>query len=105
MAPYNVVMLKDELSLSTWLAVGAASQILFGLVAPARYLLVPVVLTFGILGMDIALQYLGLRKNPYLKDAVRDRHSIMYRERDGSRPEGLGTKPVAMFLIGVRSNQ
>jgi hypothetical protein len=105
MAPYNVVLLKDELSLSAWLAVGAAVQILFGLAAPARYVLLPVALTFSILGLDFALQYLGLRKSPYLRDAVRDRHSIMFRERDGSRPEGLGTKPVAMFLIGVRSNQ
>lgn len=105
MAPYNVVLLKDELSLGAWLAVGAAVQILFGLAAPARYVLLPVALTFSILGLDFALQYLGLRKSPYLRDAVRDRHSIMFRERDGSRPEGLGTKPVAMFLIGVRSNQ
>ncbi|ROV93458.1 hypothetical protein VPNG_09625 [Cytospora leucostoma] len=105
MAPYNVVLLKDELSLSTWLAVGAALQVLFGLAAPARYVLLPVALVFSIWGLDFALQYLGLRKSPYLRDAVRDRHSIMFRERDGSRPqEGLGTKPVAMFLIGIRSN-
>ncbi|KAK7739639.1 hypothetical protein SLS53_005606 [Cytospora paraplurivora] len=105
MAPYNVVLLKDELSLSTWLAVGAALQMLFGLAAPAQYVLLPVALTFSIWGLDFALQYLGLRKSPYLRDAVRDRHSIMFRERDGSRPqEGLGTKPVAMFLIGIRSN-
>lgn len=105
MAPYNVVLLKDELSLSTWLAIGAAAQILFGLVAPAKYLLLPVAFIFSLWGLDFALQYLGLRKNPYLSVAVSDRHSIMYRERDGSRPEGLGTKPVAMFLIGIRSNQ
>jgi hypothetical protein len=105
MAPYNVVLLKDELSLSAWLAIGAATQVLFSLAAPSRYVLLPVALTFSILGLDFALQYLGLRKSPYLRDAVRDRHSIMYREKDGSRPEGLGTKPVAMFLIGVRSNQ
>ena len=105
MAPYNIVLLKDELSLSAWLALGAATQVLFGLAAPARYVLLPVALTFTILGLDFALQYLGLRASPYLKDAVRDRHSILLRERDGSRPEALGTKPVAMFLIGVRSNQ
>lgn len=105
MAPYNIVLLKDELSLSAWLSVGAAAQLLFGLAAPAGYVLLPVALTFGILGLDFVLQYVGLRKSPYLKHAVRDRHSILYRERDGSRPEGPGTKPVAMFLIGVRSNQ
>jgi hypothetical protein len=105
MAPYNIVLLKDELSLSTWLAIGATAQVLFGLTAPARYVLLPVALTFSILVLDFALQYFGLRESPYLKNAVRDRHSILYRERDGSRPEGPGTKPVAMFLIGVRSNQ
>jgi len=105
MPSYNIILLKDELPLSTWLAIGAAAQVLFTLAAPSRYALLPVALTLGFFLLDFTLQYFGLINSPYLKDAERGRHSIMYREADGSRPEGPGTKPVAMFLIGVRSNQ
>lgn len=105
MAPYNFNLVKDELSLTSWLAIGAMTQVLFGLVAPPGYALLPLALIVGARALDFALQYLGLVQNYYLKQAVMGRHSILFPDRDGGRPEEMGTKPVAMFLVGIRSNQ
>jgi hypothetical protein len=104
MAPYNFRLLKDELSLTGWLCVGAAAQVLFSLAAPTRYALVPVAVVFAVRALDFVLQTLGLMPNYYLKGAVTGRHSVMFPNKDGSRPEEMGTKPVAMFLVGIRSN-
>ncbi|KAI0476269.1 hypothetical protein GGR56DRAFT_462415 [Xylariaceae sp. FL0804] len=104
MAPYNYNLVKDELSLTSWLAIGAAAQVLVSLVAPTSYALVPVVVTFSILFLNFLTQYLGLQSNPYLKDAVMNRHSVVFPDSDGKRPEEMGNKPVAMFLVGIRSN-
>jgi hypothetical protein len=105
MAPYNYNIMKDELSLSAWLAVGAAAQIIASLVLPGKYIFVPVALTAAILGLNWATQYLGLARNAYVTNAVMGRHSVMFPDEDGARPKEMGTKPVAMFLIGIRSNQ
>lgn len=105
MAPYNFNLLKDELSLASWLAIGATVQVLVSLAAPPRYALVPLALVVAARVLDFAAQYLGLVPNYYLKQAVMGRHSVMFPGRDGSRPEEMGTKPVAIFLVGIRSNQ
>lgn len=105
MAPYNLNLVKDELSLASWLAIGATAQVLFALVAPPRYALLPLAMVIAARVLDFAMQYLCLVPNYYLKQAVLGRHSIVFPDRDGSKPEEMGTKPVAMFLVGIRSNQ
>lgn len=105
MGGYNFNLVKDELSLPAWLTIGAMAQILVSLAAPSQYAFVPAAVAFCFLALNFATQYLGFLKNTYLKDAVLDRHSVLFPEDDGSRPEKMGAKPVAMFLIGIRSNQ
>ncbi|KAI9164031.1 Monooxygenase af470 [Paramyrothecium foliicola] len=104
MARFNLNLIKDELSLATWLAIGAAAQVLFTFVAPTRYILVPVALATSILALNFVTQLLGVQNYEYLKHAVMGRNSVMFPEDDGSRPAEMGAKPVAMFLIGIRSN-
>lgn len=105
MGLYNFNLLKDELSLPAWLVVGAAAQIAVSFLAPSGYVLVPATIAIAILGINFAAQYLGLNRNEYLKDATLDRWSILFPEEDGSRPEKFADKPVAIFLVGIRSNQ
>ena len=105
MGAYNLNLVKDELSLPAWLAIGAAAQILVNLTAPSEYVFAPAAIAFSFLALNFLTQFLGILRNPYLKDAVMDRHSVLFPEDDGSRPEKMGNKPIAMFLIGIRSNQ
>ncbi|KAK0616594.1 hypothetical protein B0T14DRAFT_546814 [Immersiella caudata] len=104
MGAYNFKLLKDELSLSGWLAIGATAQALVSYLAPARYSLVPVALVSFILVSNLLLQHLGWARNTYLNDAVLDRTTVVFPEDDGSKPEKMGTKPVAVFWLGIRSN-
>lgn len=104
MGAYNFNLLKDELSLSAWLAVGACVQAAVSFLLPARYSLLPLALTACILAGNLAAQYSGIVPNAYLKKATLDRWSILFPEKDGSRPAKFGDKPIAMFLVGIRSN-
>jgi hypothetical protein len=105
MFSYNFTLLKDELSLTAWLVIGAAGQLLVTFLAPAKYALVPVGLTFAILAIDFITQLLGLQKSVYLKDAVMGRHAVLFPNEDGSRPDKMASQSVAIFMIGIRSNQ
>jgi hypothetical protein len=105
MGAYNFNLLKDELSLPAWLTIGATAQILVSLTAPSEFAFAPAAIAFCFLALSFVTQFLGVLKNTYLKDAVLDRHSVLFPEDDGSRPEKMGNKPIAMFLIGIRSNQ
>jgi hypothetical protein len=102
---YSFEFLKDDLSLPAWLTVGAVGQVIVSLTAPAKYHLVPVGLTISILTIDLITQLLGWQRNVYLKDALIGRHSVLFPNEDGSRPETMADKPVAMFMLGIRSNQ
>ncbi|KAI0443001.1 hypothetical protein F4803DRAFT_517089 [Xylaria telfairii] len=104
MGGYNFNLLKDELSLPAWLAVGAAAQIAIGLLAPQGYALLPTIITLCILVINFAAGYVGLYKNIHLKNATLGRWSILFPNEDGSRPEKFADKPVAIFFIGIRCN-
>lgn len=104
MAKFNFNLLHDELSLPAWLALGAVAQAGISVAAPAQYALVPAVFVLTVLVANFALQYLGLYRNYYLKNARMGRISVLFPEKDGSRPEDMGDKPVTMFLLGLRSN-
>ena len=105
MGAYNFNLLKDELSLPAWLTIGATAQILVSLTAPSEFAFAPAAIAFCFLALNFVTQFLGVSKNTYLKDATLDRHSVLLPEDDGSRPEKMGNKGIAMFLIGIRSNQ
>lgn len=105
MGAYNFNLLRDELSLPAWLVVGAAAQIVVSFFAPYRYSLVPVISAFCILAINLGAQYVGIYGNTYLQKATLGRWSVLFPEKDGSRPEKLADKPVAIFLVGIRSNQ
>jgi hypothetical protein len=104
MAKFNFNLLSDELSLPAWLALAALAQGGVSFLAPAKYALVPSVLVLSVLTLNFVLQYTGLVRNVYYKDARMGRISVLFPEKDGSRPADLGDKPVTMFLLGLRSN-
>ncbi|KAI1381394.1 hypothetical protein F4677DRAFT_124010 [Hypoxylon crocopeplum] len=104
MGAYNFRLLKDELSLPAWLAIGAAAQIIVSFAAPARFAYVPAVVTIAVLTLNFAAQLFGLTQNIYLKNTVPGRHTVIFPNDDGTRPENFGDKPIAMFLVGIRSN-
>ena len=99
MAKFNLNLLQDELSLPAWLALAALTQAGVSFAAPAQYALVPAGLVLSILTLNFVLQYLGLYRNYYTKDARMGRVSILFPEKDGSRPKDMGDKPVTMFLL------
>ncbi|KAI1780610.1 hypothetical protein F4818DRAFT_396255 [Hypoxylon cercidicola] len=104
MVYYNYNLVKDELSLPAWLLVGAAAQILVSFTAPQEFAFVPAGITFSVLLINFLAQALGITKNTYLKNTIPGRHTVVFPNEDGSRPEKLGDKPIAMFLVGIRSN-
>lgn len=105
MGYYNYNLVKDDLSLPAWLLIGATSQIIVSLTAPRAFIFVPAAIVFSVLAINFAVQALGITKNKYLRNTIPGRHTILFPNDDGTRPEKLGDKPIAMFLVGIRSNR
>lgn len=106
MGNFNFNLVKDELSLPAWLAIGALGQAGVTLFAPPKYFLVPACMVLGTLAINFSVQYLGFYRNKFVEQARLGRVSVTFPEEDGSRPEkGMGSKPVTMFVVGIRSNQ
>ncbi|KAK0635859.1 hypothetical protein B0T17DRAFT_503358 [Bombardia bombarda] len=101
---YNFNLLKDEFDIKTWLAIGASIQVAVSLLAPAKYVLVPAALSVFILVSGWVLAYLNLAPNKYMDGVELSRFSLMFPEEDGSRPENFGKQPLAVFIVGIRSN-
>ncbi|RYP45962.1 hypothetical protein DL769_011421 [Monosporascus sp. CRB-8-3] len=104
MGAYNSKLVKAEVSLPAWLAIGAAAQLIVSWTAPAGYDMVPVAVVSCVLVLNLAMRSVGWLRSAYLKDAVLDRTTVLFPEDDGSRPETMGSKPVAVFWLGIRSN-
>jgi hypothetical protein len=97
-------MIKDELRISTWLALGAIVNTLLFYTIGRISLALPIVLLAYRFG-DALLQTWGLKRNPYMDDVILSKYSAQLPNPDGT----FGPKPaddqVAVFHIGGRCNQ
>jgi len=95
---------RDQLSLTTWLALGAIIQsILFA--AIGRWAFLPALTLVAYRFLDSYLQASGLKRNDYMEAVMQTKFSAQIPDSEGR----FGSKPadseVVVFLLGARINQ
>ncbi|KAK5162868.1 uncharacterized protein LTR77_011125 [Saxophila tyrrhenica] len=97
-------MLRDQLTIPTWLMVGALLQGLFSFLPYRNISLVaPVALVILYKTVAAMLQTVGVLKNPYLEGTMGQRTAIMYANEHGHY-ENPGDREVCAIMLASRSN-
>ncbi|KAL4988813.1 hypothetical protein BDW68DRAFT_85042 [Aspergillus falconensis] len=112
--PSRTVVLRDGLSLSTWLLLGGLLQ--GAAVAAFGYKsLLPTTVILGYRALDTLLMTLNLKRNRYMDGVVMQKYSAQYPNADGSfsttpnaatgSQEGdPAAKPLIVFHLGAKCN-
>lgn len=96
-------IIRDQLSISTWLLLGALAQgPLFYLLG--RLALLPSILILGYRALDAYAQATGWKRNTYLDDIILQKTGGQFPDSEGS----YGTEPsrdgVVVIMLGTRCN-
>lgn len=101
---YFAIILKDQMTLSSWLAVGACFNTLLFLAIGRLALLLPfLLLVFRI--CDAVLQTYGVKKNPLMDGGILTKYSAQIPNEDGTFGPKPANEQIVVFLIGARCNQ
>ncbi|KAL8867013.1 MAG: hypothetical protein Q9174_005936 [Haloplaca sp. 1 TL-2023] len=95
----TLFIIRNNLSLQTWLLIGAVIQSLLFLALPRRFALLPPFCALVLLASKNVLISFGILKNPYMSGAVPGKWTVPLREN--GKQEG---DKVAVFLLGASSN-
>ncbi|KIW89596.1 uncharacterized protein Z519_09752 [Cladophialophora bantiana CBS 173.52] len=108
--PYSgsdLALLKDNFSISTWLLLGGAIQILLSFIFPRSYVAFPVLLILGWNIVDAFLMQFGLKRNVWAEGVIDGKWSVGYPSEGETEvihgnPGENG--PRAVMILGARSN-
>ncbi|KAJ9479291.1 hypothetical protein PHBOTO_002773 [Pseudozyma hubeiensis] len=99
------VVLKDQLTISSWLLLGASAQCsLVGLFGARLWTLGLPVLVLGSRLIKTILQTTGVIRNPFLDGVIHGRTTCHFPDQDGEYKGPASNKSMAVLLISVRSN-
>ncbi|KAF2103414.1 hypothetical protein NA57DRAFT_63959 [Rhizodiscina lignyota] len=96
-------ILRDQLSLSSWLALGAIVQGLLFLVLGRVALILPITLV-GWRVLDAFLQAQGLKPNPHMEGVIKNKFSAQFPSEDGQYGNKPANGEVCVLLLGFKSN-
>ena len=102
----RIVWLKDDVTLTTWLLIGATLQYLTSLLCGARTALLlaaPLILT-----LRLSLHFLrvaGILSSTAADGVLRGNKTTKFPNPDGTMPEGTSEQGIVMLVLGARSNQ
>ena len=94
-------VLANNFHLSTILLIGACCQCLLVLLVPHLYALTPAALLLIIRVLDTVAVTLGLRKNPYLQDALMKKTTAQVPDTDGEFPVDPAGEKIVILLLGA----
>lgn len=95
---------KMNVSISTWVLVGAILQSLLVLALPARYAIFPATLVLAIRFLDTILVALCLRSSHLMDGVIAGETCAQIPDRDGNFSAGPSGENIVIFLLGARSN-
>lgn len=97
-------MVRDQLSIATWLMLGALVQGLLSFLPYRNLLLVaPVALVIAGKVLTTALQTFGLLRNPWMDGVIPNRAAILFANEHGE-PAVPGDQEVCAVILAARSN-
>jgi hypothetical protein len=101
---YLAMIIKDQMTLTSWLAIGACFNTLLFLAIGRIALFLPFLLIVFRVG-DAILQTYGFKKNPLMDGAILDKYSAQMPNDDGTFGPKPANQQIVVFLIGARCNQ
>ncbi|KAL0259824.1 hypothetical protein SLS55_005564 [Diplodia seriata] len=102
--PVNLVgFIRDQLTVSSWLALGGCLQCLLFLVG-GRIAFVPAFSLLFYRIVDAALMTKGWRSNPAMEDVIFNKFAIHYPDAEGKYGGKPANKDLVVFHIGARNN-
>lgn len=101
---YFAIVLKDQMTLSSWLAIGACFNSLLFLAIGRLALVLPFLFVVFRIG-DAVLQTYGLKKNPLMDGGIISKYSAQMPNDDGTFGPKPANQQIVVFLIGARCNQ
>lgn len=99
----TAVIVRDQMSLSSWLALGAIFQGLLFLVLGRVALILPVTV-IGWRVLDAFLQAQGLKHNPYMDGVILNKFSAQMPSEDGAYGNKPANGEVNVLLLGFKTN-
>lgn len=103
---FRITVLREQFSLPTLIALGAAIQTLLAALLPVRVAVLPALVYLAVTTLDTVAQSTGLKKNSYMENVVVGRKMTAQIPGPGGR---FGDKPASrdmvVLLLGVRFNQ
>jgi hypothetical protein len=101
----NIVQfIKDQLTTSSWLALGACLNAVLFLAIGRIALALPFIL-LGYRFGDALLQTWGFKKNPYMEGQIMKKYSAQLPNPDGTFGPKAANQQIVVFMIGARCNQ
>ncbi|KAF2458923.1 hypothetical protein BDY21DRAFT_370442 [Lineolata rhizophorae] len=101
----QVALIRDQLSLSSWLALGACFQSLLFLAVGARpSVLLPAFLLLAYRLASALAMANGLTRNTYMDNVIQKKFSAQIPDASGRFPAKPSAQEVCVFLIGTRCN-
>jgi hypothetical protein len=101
---YFPILVKDQLTLSSWLAIGACMNTLLCLAIGRLAILLPFLLLFFKIA-DCLLMTMGFKKNYLMDGGILEKYSAQIPNADGTFGPKPANQQVVVFLIGARCNQ
>ncbi|OAP65601.1 hypothetical protein AYL99_01573 [Fonsecaea erecta] len=103
----DIALLKDNFSVTTWLLMGGAIQILLSFIFPRSYAAFPVLLFLAWNIIDAFLMHFGLKKNIWAEGVIDGKWSVAYPS-EGEKEVVHGNPgengPGAVMILGARCN-
>ncbi|KAF2670082.1 hypothetical protein BT63DRAFT_424047 [Microthyrium microscopicum] len=99
----QTAVLKDNFTITTWLALGATLNGLLFLSIGRIALIIPVVLLLA-KTTDALLMVYGLKRNSWANNVINTKFSAQIPEDDGTYGPTSASSGVTVLLIGARSN-
>jgi len=96
-----IAMIRDQLTISSWLSLGACFQCLLFL-AVGRIAFVPAFLLISYRVVDAALIANGVKSNPEVEGTIFNKFAVHYPDADGKYKGKTANKDIVVFHIGAR---
>lgn len=98
-------LIRDQLTISSWLLLGASIQCILVAIFGARLLIVGLpVLVLGLRLVQAILQARGVLDNPYMAGVIKGRTTCHFPDKGGAYRGATSNKSMAVLIISVRCN-
>lgn len=102
-SPLRKTIIRDQLSISSWICLGAITQgLAFWLLGPIA--LLPAALLAGLRMLDTLIVVIGLKHNYHMDSIITTKFSAQFPDDEGRYGNQPAATDVVVFLIGTRTN-